>query len=224
MKKYFLILLCLPLFSKAQLTVEQIMQDPKWIGTSPSQVLWNYDSRSIYFKWNPEKNISDSSYSYSVAGNKISKASYIDAKLAEDISNGKYNFAKTNIAFIHNGDVYLLNSTTKAVQRITQTAAQESNPGFLKNDNIVTYQSGNDLFAWNSATGNTAQLTDFERGVAPDENKSLPQEEKWLEGQSLRTSSVIEKRKEKEDARKKFLDSNKEEKSLRAIYESPYSH
>jgi len=218
MKRYFLILLGLPLFSKAQLTVEQIMQDPKWIGTSPSEICWSYDSRSICFKWNPEKNISDSSYSFSVTGDKISKASYIDAKLAEDISNGKYNVAKTKIAFIHNGDVYLLNTTTKAIQRITKTTAQESNPGFLKNDNVVVYQSGNDLYAWNSFTGNTSQLTDFEHGVAPDENKNLPQEEKWLEGQSLRTSSVIEKRKEKEDARKKFLDSNKEEKKLRIIY------
>lgn len=120
--------------------------------------------------------------------------------------------------FRHNGDVYLLNTTTKAVQRITQTTAQESNPAFLKNDNVVVYQSGNDLYAWNSTTGNTSQLTDFEPGVAPDENKNLPQEEKWLEDQSLRTSSVIEKRKAKEDARKKFLDSNKEEKKLRIIY------
>ncbi|HEX5151263.1 MAG TPA: hypothetical protein VFW07_07430 [Parafilimonas sp.] len=112
MKKYFLVLLGLPLFSKAQLTVEQIMQDPKWIGTSPSQVCWSYDGRSIYFKWNPEKNISDSSYNFSLTGNKISKASYIDAKLAEDISNGKYNVTKTKIAFIHN-----LNSASKKRQK-----------------------------------------------------------------------------------------------------------
>jgi dipeptidyl aminopeptidase/acylaminoacyl peptidase len=194
------------------------MQDPKWIGTSPSEVFWSYDNKSIYFKWNPEKKISDSAYNFSLAGNKISKASYIDAKLAEDISNGKYNVAKTKIAFIHNGDAYMLNTATKAVRRITQTTVQESNPKFLKNDNVVVYQSRNDLYVWNSSTGNTTQLTHFEPGVAPDENKNLPKEEKWLESQALQTSSVIKERKEKEDARKKFLDSSKEEKTLRTIY------
>ncbi len=45
------------------------MQDPKWIGTSPSDIFWSYDSKSIYFKWNPEKNISDSFYNYSLEQN-----------------------------------------------------------------------------------------------------------------------------------------------------------
>src|SRR5215469_5082987 len=100
MKKYFLFLLIFPSVSKAQLTVEQIMRDPKWIGTSPSEIFWSYDSKTINFKWNPERNISDSSYKYDLVNNKIDKVSYINAKLAEDISNGKYNTAKTKIAFI----------------------------------------------------------------------------------------------------------------------------
>ena len=45
----------LPFISKAQLTVEQIMRDPKWIGTSPSEIFWSYDSKAINFRWNPEK-------------------------------------------------------------------------------------------------------------------------------------------------------------------------
>src|SRR3954464_13242997 len=126
MKKFFLLLLALPFVSKAQLTVEQIMQDPKWIGTSPSEIFWNYDSRSVYFKWNPEKQISDSSYIFSLTGNKISKAGFLDEKLAEDISNGSYNLSKSKIVFVHNGDVYLVTAATKNIVRITQTAAEET--------------------------------------------------------------------------------------------------
>ena len=48
------------------LTVEKIMQDPKWIGTSPSTIYWGPDSKTIYFSWNPDKNISDSTYKYIV--------------------------------------------------------------------------------------------------------------------------------------------------------------
>lgn len=216
-KQPFFLFGLLPVFATAQLTVKQIMQDPKWIGTSPSSIFWNYDSQSIYFKWNPEKNISDSSYTYQLSNNKIEKQSYINALLAEDISRGKYNGLKTKIAFIHNGDVYVLNIAAKNVLRVTQTSEQEDNPVFLKDDNRIVYQSANNLYEWNAATGNTKQLTHFEKG-APEENKNLTPQQQWLNDEALQTSSVIKKRKDKADAQKKFLDSNKEEKDLRIIY------
>ena len=218
MKKIYLLFLLLPVFSNAQLTVEQIMRDPKWIGTSPSEIFWNYDSRSIYFKWNPENSISDSSYKFSIEENKISKAKYIDAILAEDISNGKYNTSKTKIAFIHNADVYLLNIADKKILRITHTDGEEKNPEFLRNDNSIVYRLKNDLYEWNSVTGNTTQLTHFEKGSAPVEDEDTSAQQKWLNDEALQTSSVIKKRKDKDDAAKKFLDSNKEEKALRTIY------
>ena len=214
----FLILTFSPFFLHAQLTVPQIMQDSKWIGTSPSQIAWSYNSQSISFKWNPEKNISDSSYIYDIAGGKIVKQKYLAAVLADDISNGKYNSAKTKITFIHNNDVYLLNIATKNITRITQTEGQETNPIFLKDDKQIVYQLNNDLFEWNGSDGETTQLTHFENGTAPAKNESLTEQQKWLNAQALQTSSVIKKRKDKADAGKIFLDSNKEEKELRTIY------
>ena len=207
----------MPFISKAQLTVEHIMQDQNWIGTSPSQVFWSYDSKSINFKWNPENNSSDSFYSYQTTNNKISKFSYLDAKLAEDISNGIYNSAKTKIAFTHNDDVYVLTIASKNIIRVTSTAEQEWNPVFLKNDNVA-YQLKNDLYVWNAVTGNTEQLTNIENGAAPAKDENLSPQQKWLDNEALKTSSVIEKRTKKTNETKKFLDSNKDEKELRIIY------
>ncbi|MFY8046636.1 MAG: hypothetical protein ACOVOS_08680, partial [Chitinophagaceae bacterium] len=48
------------------LTVDKIMQDPKWIGTSPSNVFWGPDGKSVYFSWNPEGKTADSSYVYTL--------------------------------------------------------------------------------------------------------------------------------------------------------------
>ena len=54
------------------LTVEKIMRDPKqWIGTAPSNVRWSEDSKTIYFDWNPDRNLSDSLYAYTLADKKI---------------------------------------------------------------------------------------------------------------------------------------------------------
>src|SRR5580765_7246786 len=108
MKKIFLIAVLIPACTYGQLTVEQIMQDPKWIGTSPSNIVWSYDSKSIYFHWNPEKNTGDSSYSYSLPADKVSKASYLNGKWADDIARGRHDRSNTKICFTHNGDVYVL--------------------------------------------------------------------------------------------------------------------
>lgn len=67
--------------SLAPLTVEKIMRDPKmWIGTSPSDITWGDDSKTVYFNWNPDKNPSDSLYAYSLAGKKISKVAPADRR------------------------------------------------------------------------------------------------------------------------------------------------
>jgi len=46
-----------------KLTVEKIMRDPKWIGTSPSNIHWSDDSKKLYFDWNPKGADNDSLYS-----------------------------------------------------------------------------------------------------------------------------------------------------------------
>ncbi len=218
MKKFFLLFLFIPIFLKAQLSVQQIMRDPNWIGTSPSEVFWGYDNNSVYFKWNPDKNISDSFYSYGLRNRKIEKARYIHAVLARDIANGNYNTSKSKIAFIHNGDVYLLNVISKQLLRITQTADEEQNPVFLQDDNIIVYRLNNNLYAWNAIKGSSVQLTRFENINAPSDDKELTKQQKWLDEQALQTSAVIKERKDKRDKAKAFLDSNKEEKALRIIY------
>ena len=48
--------------SAQELTVEKIMRDPQWIGTSPDNVFWGADNQTVYFSWNPEKKLSDSRY------------------------------------------------------------------------------------------------------------------------------------------------------------------
>ena len=40
-----------------KLTVEKIMRDPKWIGTSPSAPQWSPDGKTLFFNWNPDKAI-----------------------------------------------------------------------------------------------------------------------------------------------------------------------
>jgi len=58
-----------------KLTVEKIMRDPKWIGSSPSNPSWSYDGQTLYFNWNPDNAISDSTYFITITDHHPVKAS-----------------------------------------------------------------------------------------------------------------------------------------------------
>ena len=94
--------------AQAQLTVEKIMQDPKWMGSSPSGVFWSADSKSVYFNWNPTGAAADSSYQFSLNGGQIDKANYLATQKSSAVSNGTYNNSHSLMAYVYRGDLFLL--------------------------------------------------------------------------------------------------------------------
>src|SRR5438876_9922425 len=77
----FFLLISFSSFSQKleKLTVEKIMLDPKWIGTSPSNPSWSYDGQMLYFNWNPDNAPSDSTYFITLTNHNPVKAS-VDQK------------------------------------------------------------------------------------------------------------------------------------------------
>ncbi|HWB26975.1 MAG TPA: prolyl oligopeptidase family serine peptidase [Chitinophagaceae bacterium] len=200
-----------------QLTVEKIMQDSKWIGTSPSSPIWSQDSKTILFRWNPEKAISDSSYAYTLNSSAPVKRSYNEAQAAASMSGGVYNQKHTQLTYEMKGDIYLLDINSNTVKRITQTEDYESNPTFVHNDEWIVYERGHNLFAWNIKDGTTKQLTLFVNGSAA-KGKKLSEEEEFVKDEQEETSDIIKERKNKADARKAFLQSAKDADTLHTIY------
>lgn len=147
------------------LTVEKIMKDPKWIGVSPSNVSWSNDSKSIFFNWNPQNNISDSSYTYSIGGTEPQKAGFYDAQRMSALTNGIYNTNNTQMVYTYRGDLYLVDIKTNKTTRITQTEESESQPKFIMKDEWIAYNRNQNLFAWNTKNGVTIQLTNITRGA-----------------------------------------------------------
>jgi len=218
MRKIILLLhIFISVAAGAQLTVEKIMQDPKWMGTSPSNITWSVDSKNILFSWNPDKNISDSVYQYSLQTKLISKLKYNEAQYALALANGIYNTAKTKIVFVYKGDVFLFDVKTNATVRITQTEEAENNARFSFNDNWIVYTRNQNLFGWDMKTGGTQQLTNFKSGIE-SKPSSVNQQEQWLQQNQLITSGIIQQRKNKKEAKEVFLKSVKEPDTLKTIY------
>lgn len=199
----------------APLTVEKIMRDQEWIGTSPSNPFWSADGRYLFFLWNPEKAETDSLYYISLNDKLPKKASFQMQQETPSFNSIVYNSSKTAYAYSKGGDLFYTDAQKKE-HRITQTVDAESSPQFIDGDKKIVFNRSQNLFSWDIATGLTAQLTNFVRGNA---QKELPMsaQEKWLQQDAIRMSEIIQERKEKRDSTN-AINKRLRPKELRTIY------
>jgi Tol biopolymer transport system component len=150
----------------APLTVEKIMRDQKWIGTSPSNPYWSADGRYLFFSWNPDNAVSDSVYYITLGDRTPKKTTYEMRQNTPSLNSITYNNTKTSFAYTKEGDLFYVDAQKKE-RRITQTVESESSPQFIEGDTKIVFSRTQNLFAWDIATGLTMQLTNFVRGMAP---------------------------------------------------------
>lgn len=236
------LLCCTGMAAAQSLTVEKIMKDPKWIGTSPSNLVWSQDSKTVYFNWNPQGNTADSVYAVAVGGGEPRKTTYAESQKTNALSNAVYNSSYTLMTYAYRGDLYLVDLKTGKTTRITQTEETESAPRFLQKDEWIVYTRNQNLYGWHIASGITQQLTNITRGAetvtAPafgggaqrgggfggggaarggGTTAATGTQEQWLQQQQLELLSVLKERKQKRDARADFLKQNKDTDTLKPI-------
>jgi len=161
MKKILFALLLFSHSALAQnptLTVEKIMQDPKWIGTSPNDIHWSYNSQSVYFKWNPEKATSDSPYAFTMGEKQPVKMHFTEAQMARALSEGIYDNSRSRIAYSYLGDIFMFTIATNKTIRITNTQEEKTDLVFCNHDKWISYQSNGNLFVWDIAKASRDNL------------------------------------------------------------------
>jgi len=220
----FLLLSQLSYSQLQPLTVEKIMRDPKWIGTSPSNPFWTADGKYLLFNWNPEKAESDSVYYITPSSPVPQKTNYAFRQAAIANSQVRYNSQRSQYVYIHEGDIYWVQVKSGIKRRITQTTETESDPQFSFNDQKIVFTREQNLYAWDIQTGLTTQLTNFQSiavpkaGNAPKSSRAgNNHQEKWLQQQALETSVVLSRRKKKKDLADSMLKQFIREKTLRVI-------
>lgn len=190
------------------LTVEKIMRDPRtWLGTAPTDINWSDDSKTIYFKWNPDKNLGDSLYSYSLADKKIAKVSISDRKKLP-ASDGLYNRSHTLRVYEKDGDLFLIGYQNFAIRQLTKTVERESSPAFSGDEQSIIFQRENNIFSISLGTGLLTQHTDFKSGTKKADTKPGAQE-KFLQDDQLAMFQILKERKEKRDGGKKINEAEK---------------
>jgi dipeptidyl aminopeptidase/acylaminoacyl peptidase len=184
---------------KTTLSVEKIMRDPKWIGTSPSNVFWSEDGKKIYFNWNPEGNRKDSLYSVLPDGKNIRKVSAQERRSLPS-PFGRYNRAETQKVYEKNGDIFLLDIKSGKIQQVTNTVERESSPSFSHDERKVAYVKDGNLYLWTISNGQVTQLTDFRKGTKPASGEQKDPQREWLRQQQLALLQIVRDREADKEA------------------------
>lgn len=177
-----------------QLTVEKIMKDQKWLGTSPSDYRWSADSKKVYFDWNPENKDKSELYQVAAGGSKPVKSAVKESE-NDFFQEYTYNQAHTLGVYESSGDIYLYNVKSKKKQRLTNTDDRESNAAFTVNGNI-TFQRDQNCYLLDLKTNELIQLTNFVAGSRkPAETKKANEQDTWLKNEQKDLFDVIKNKK-----------------------------
>lgn len=205
--------------NNSSLTIEHIMSDPKWIGTSPSNPYWGANGQTLYFNWNPEKAPADSLYFITMKNRTPQKATV--AQKQDVLRATALNYNKNRSAYVYNqnGDIFYAKVKSGKTIQITNTVENESSPDFRFNDTKIVYSAGQNLFSWDIATGEIDQLTNFQASADEKENKTakLSKQEEWLKTDQLLYMEILKERKEKREQSKVYQDNVPKRKELRKL-------
>jgi dipeptidyl aminopeptidase/acylaminoacyl peptidase len=188
--------------SRGWLTVDTIMRDPKWMGTSPSNAFWSEDGKSVYFNWRREGDEGDSLYVVSAKGG-VPRRVPIEERKNLPSRNGVYNKDKTKKLYTKDGDIFLYDIRQNKEVRLTNTVASESGPRFTFDERKVVFERDRNLFLLDLASATEVQLTNLQSGSSQRE-ATKTDEEKYLERQQLELFDVLRERKAKAEAQKKL--------------------
>lgn len=221
-----LVCCCLNVYAQqplGKLTVEKIMRDPKWMGTSPSSLGWSADGKRLDFSWNPANNPADSIYYIQLPNKTPVKLTAAERSSVLYESNLVHNNKRTAYAYAKDGDIYFTDIKTGKTKRIVQSSDIEYGPQFSFNDTKLVYTRSQNLFAWDLGTGETTQLTRIQAGAAPtgrdgrDRTGNDNQQEKWLKQDQLQLFEVLRERKAKKEAADAYNKNLPKEKEARQI-------
>jgi len=213
-----------------KLTVEKIMRDPKWIGTSPSNPQWSSDGQYLFFNWNPSRSLADSTYFITLTNKIPVRATPEFAQQLTATGTPVYNLARTAYVYTRENDIFFTDVKSNKTRRITQTTDAETNPGFAFNETKIYYSRGQNLYTWDITTGETMQLTNIRSGEALPQTgggqrgggdagtrTTGNQQEQWLRNDQLQNFEVLKDRKEKRDSSEAYTKSIPKPKELRTI-------
>lgn len=195
---FYVSLLSQPVPNQSVLTIDQIMQGNKFVGSSPSRIFWSMESDQVYFNWNPEADTLSSLYKISLTNKEPVKVS-LEEEMSLPGSGGAYNQDSSLYLYQSNGDLFLMELQSGKRDQLTNTIEREGNPQFTDNGEGIIFTREDNLFLLEEPFKIT-QLTQFKKGKAPRE-RSPSDFRRWIAEEQMELIDILEERAAEREAR-----------------------
>lgn len=216
--RILLILFIGPALSGQELTLEQIMAHPDWIGREPQQPYWSDDGAALYYR---QKREGDERVDLAMLRLDTGLSVVLDAagQAAADVGRGHHDRSRTRKLFERNGDLFLKDLATGEVRALTRTSERESRPRFLLGEDRFCFQRGGDWFLRSFEGGEEWQVADLRSELDPEAEAAKKDEEAakaYLTRQQSRLFDIIRKRKDREQAAREWQEALRKADPLRS--------
>jgi dipeptidyl aminopeptidase/acylaminoacyl peptidase len=150
----------------AEVTLEQIMADPDWIGNPPEKPYWSDDGRAVYFERKRQGSPLHDLYRLQLDERQ--------PRLVGDAERGAAGAPDGDISrdrkwkvYVHEGDVFAKDLTTGSVRQLTRTPEAKTEPRFMAGDSRVSFRVKTAYFVYDLRSGLLSQPADLRLAKDP---------------------------------------------------------
>ena len=111
---------------QSPLTLAQVMADPDWIGNPVEDFWWAWDSRAAQFERKREGATIRDTWQVPVDGSAGMQRVADAARAGLDASGAVYDATRSRMAFVRNGDIFVRDLPSGALQQLTRSNDQEA--------------------------------------------------------------------------------------------------
>ncbi|MCK0124566.1 prolyl oligopeptidase family serine peptidase [Gelidibacter sp. F2691] len=196
---------------QSTLSVEKVMQDPKWMGTFPSNIKWDQNSSAIYFNYNKDADPTDSLYRIRLKNTKsIEKVSWPEEKDTE-FARGTYNANKTKKLKVKSNTLSSYDLKSGKETELLQLPENIRNAHFLSNEDWIAFELDNNAYIYSLSTGVLKKLTQIKTGEAPKKKDPKASDKAtYLEKENLKLLSVVKEREDEKEISKKIREARQD--------------
>src|SRR5699024_5056557 len=136
------------------LTLDQIMADPDWIGPPVERAWWSWDGSHAYYSAKREGSQIRDTFTVDIGGG---QAQLVDGAARAEIDGlvPVYDATRSRAAFIRNGDVFIRDLRSGALDQLTRGEANASSL-LWGIDGALVWRVGNDRwYRWTAGRGVT---------------------------------------------------------------------
>ncbi|MCH8535260.1 MAG: prolyl oligopeptidase family serine peptidase [Flavobacteriaceae bacterium] len=204
MIKYLLALLLVAsgtqFIQSQEIELKTIMQDPSWIGVSPSLVGWDEQGEHLLFSDRHETSSTDSLYQINIKTSEIKKIHRNKAFVASQEKH-LYNAKRSKRVHTFQNQLQIYHIKKGKTETLLELPNAIHQAKFLNDDELI-FRMQNNVFVYQLKQGKLKQLTSIKTGNKNGAKKEKNAQEEWLEKENLKLLTEVNKQKQEEKNQK----------------------